>query len=339
MSQKWVNSFIPMFTISSYDLREIFKLDSGLIPRFSVTQSNSCRLSGFILTTNTFGKCSVTASSDGNANFLPISMTIDLGINLLPQILTSSNIPGSLYVSQLPYRLSATSSSGLPVVFSINGTPTNCDLKDNTIIYNQSTAGNCAFAYSVSGNDVYAPRSFAFNLRILDLALQTIASSNLPGRVFLSQYPYTLNVTLNTGQPVTFNYNGTPTNCILNGNVVTYKGNSPSFCQFIMEAPAIGNYARFSGTFRIETILKPPQYLTSSNIPSRLSQPQIPFTLSGTSLSGQPVSFFLNGTTSCTMNGNTITSAPVGRCAFFLQVAETDEYAAYVTTFNIEFVN
>ena len=328
-----------MFTISSYDLREIFKLDSGLTPKFSIGQSNSCRLSGTILTTYVYGKCPVTASSDGNANFLPTTMSIDLGINLLPQYLTSSNIPGSLYLNELPYKMSATSISGLPVAFSINGTPTNCGLTDNLITYNQTSAGYCAFAYSISGNDVYAPKSFAFNLRVLDLALQTIVSSNLPGKVFLSQYPFSLNVTLNTGQPVTFNYNGTPTNCILTGNVVTYKGTSPSFCQFIMEAPAIGNYARFSGTFRIETILKPSQYLISSNIPSRISLPQIPFTLTGTSLSGQPVYFFLNGTNSCTMNGNTITSAPVGRCAFFLQVAETPDYAAYGTTFNIEFVS
>jgi hypothetical protein len=38
------------------------------------------------------------------------------------------------------------------------------------------------------------------------------------------------------------------------------------------------------------------------------------------------------------MNGNTITNAPIGVCAFFLQVAETAEYAAYIKTFSIEFV-
>jgi hypothetical protein len=327
-----------MFTISSYDLREIFKLDSGLIPSFSVAQSDSCRLTGYILITNTFGKCAVTASSSGDFYFLPISMSIDLGVNLLPQNLTTSNIPTSLYISELPYELKATSSSGLPVVFEINGTPTDCTLSNNIITYKRNSAGYCAFALSIAGNDVYSAKSYGFMLRVLDLALQTIVSSNLPGKVFITQYPFTLSVNLNTNQPVSFSYNGTPTKCILTGNVVTYKGPDPSICQFVMEAPAIGNYAQFTRTFQIDTILKQSQYLTSSNIPSRISQPQIPFTLSGTSLSGQPVNFFLNGTTACTMNGNTITNAPIGVCAFFLQVAETAEYAAYIKTFSIEFV-
>jgi hypothetical protein len=320
-------------------LREIFILDSGLIPSFSVAQSASCRLSGHILITNTYGKCAVTASSSGNLYFLPISMSIELGVNLLPQNLTSSNIPTSLYISEFPFEFRATSSSGLPVVFSINGTPTNCGFNNNIITYNRNSAGYCAFALSIDGNDVYSSRSYGFMVRVLDLALQSIVSSNLPGKIFITQYPFTLNVTLNTGQPVSFSYNGTPTKCILSGNVVTYQGSDTSICQFVMEAPAIGNYAYFSRTFQIETILKQSQYLTSSNIPSRVSQPQIPFTLTGTSLSGQPVNFYLNGTTACTMNGNTITRAPVGVCAFFLQVAETAEYAAYSRTFSIEFVN
>ena len=86
------------------------------------------------VTLNNSGKLILTATNAGDRNYLPISISANLPVAIGNQTITFPSIDSPYIGTTL--SLMATSSSGLPVTYSINADSSNNILKSNTIILN-----------------------------------------------------------------------------------------------------------------------------------------------------------------------------------------------------------
>ena len=86
------------------------------------------------VTLNNSGKLILTATNAGDRNYLPISISANLPVAIGKQTITFPSIDSQYIGTTL--SLMATSSSGLPVTYSINADSSNNILKSNTIILN-----------------------------------------------------------------------------------------------------------------------------------------------------------------------------------------------------------
>jgi hypothetical protein len=123
---------------------------SGLPVSYAVT--GPATISGSTLTVTGAGTVVVTASQSGNASYAaaaPVSRTIT--IMALSQIITFSSI--SNHMAGTVVSLTASASSGLPVVFS-STTQTTCSVSGSTVTL--ITTGTCTLLASQPGNGQYS---------------------------------------------------------------------------------------------------------------------------------------------------------------------------------------
>ena len=124
---------------------------SGLSVTFSVVSGNAI-VSGSALTVNDSGSVVVRATQAGNVNYLPASadQTIS-GIAKLTQTITFATLPDRR-VSDPPFALTATASSGLPVAFAIVSGPA---LLNGATLTLGGTPGDVTVRASQPGNAAY----------------------------------------------------------------------------------------------------------------------------------------------------------------------------------------
>jgi len=127
---------------------------SGLPVTFSSTTTGVCYPVGSNLILVASGSCTVTASQPGNSSFDPATpRTSTFPVGKSSQTI-SFTAPEELKSAQLPYTLSATSSSGLPVSFA-SSTPEVCTVRDRALAF--VATGKCQVAASQAGDSAFAP--------------------------------------------------------------------------------------------------------------------------------------------------------------------------------------
>ena len=133
---------------------------SGLPVVLSVDRASGagvCTLSGRAVTYNNPGSCVIDANQAGNATYAAApqaQQTITVAGE--PQSITFTDPPGSGTVGDDPVTLSATASSGLPVVLSVDSSSGTgvCTLSGSTVTY--AAAGTCVIDANQAGNATYA---------------------------------------------------------------------------------------------------------------------------------------------------------------------------------------
>ena len=136
---------------------------SGLSVVLSITTGSPavCQLSAGTVTFNASGTCVVTAAQAGNSNFnAAVSVTQTIVVGKLNQSITFTS-PGNQDFGDPAFALTATASSGLPVVFSRDETLTTntaCSV-DDTGVVTILAVGDCAITVNQAGNSVYAAAS------------------------------------------------------------------------------------------------------------------------------------------------------------------------------------
>ena len=204
---------IPPFTLNA-------TASSGLPVRFSSQSPSVCTVAGSTVTLRAPGICTIRASQDGNAQFNPATAVRTFAVldqEKQRQTISFPDLPDRELASA-SFPVSATASSGLPVVFTTRS-PNTCAVGGNTVTLVQ--LGICTIVAVQGGNDVYsaavAERSFA----VIDPGKQsqTITFVAWPETGLVGQV-LPIQVTASSGLPVALSA-GTPAVCEVNISVLT----------------------------------------------------------------------------------------------------------------------
>jgi BspA type Leucine rich repeat region (6 copies) len=129
-------------------------------------------VSGSQLTINGTGTATISATQLGNSNYLSGTGSILLSVNKLPQAISFASIKPIIYSPLASIALSAKSSSGLPVSFSLSNTNV-FHLSDSNHLTITGT-GSTTVTANQDGNSTYAPASSVSQSFIVNKANQTI---------------------------------------------------------------------------------------------------------------------------------------------------------------------
>jgi hypothetical protein len=186
---------------------------AGLTPiTFTVLTGNAV-ISGNVLTANEPGIVGIRASQAGGGNYLPGSA--DMNITVKANQTIAFNAPTSALTLNQPVALSATSSAGLPVTFSL--VAGNATLSGNTLT--PTGVGPITVRASQIGNDTYAAASADLNFGSAQKIVQTITFPALSD-VSVTAEPITLAATSSSGLPITYVLVSGP--ATLSGNILTF---------------------------------------------------------------------------------------------------------------------
>jgi hypothetical protein len=124
--------------------------------------------------------------------------------NLSSQAITFDALPDR-GISDFPFSVSATASSGLPVTFTASGQCTATGTMGSTI--SGLGTGSCTVTAHQAGNTKFAPAPDVAQTFQISLTSQTITFHALPDRR-ISDFPFKVSATASSGLPVTFTASG-----------------------------------------------------------------------------------------------------------------------------------
>jgi hypothetical protein len=274
---------------------------SGLDVSFSVVDGPAT-ISGNTLSLSGAGSITIRASQSGDdKNNAAAVVDRSFTVSKANQTITFAPLPNRTY-GDGPFTLSATSSSGLDVSFSVVDGP--ATISGNTV--SLSGAGPVTIRASQSGDDKNNAATVVDRSFTVSKANQTITFAPLPNRTY-GDGPFTLSATSSSGLDVSFSVVDGP--ATISGNTVSLSGAGPVTIRASQSGDDKNNPAAVVD--RSFTVSKANQTITFASLPNR-TYGDGPFTLSATSSSGLDVSFsVVDGP--ATISGNTVSLSGAGR--------------------------
>ncbi len=274
---------------------------SGLPISYTSSLSSVATVSSNTLTIVGAGSSLITAIQSGNVNFLPATTVgQNLTVNKANQTITFSALP-SKALTDPPFALGATASSGLPISYSSSDL-TIATISGNTVTL-QNKSGTSNITATQAGNANYnAATPVVQPLNVVPKTSQTITFNALPGKI-LGDAPFNLTATASSGLAVTYT-SGDPTVAAISGSTVTIlKAGTVTITASQGGDPT---YAAAPDVQQTLTIGKGNQTITFGAL-AAVANTDPPFTLSATSSSGLPITFSSSNTSLATVSGNTVT--------------------------------
>jgi Peptidase family M28 len=181
---------------------------SGLPVTFSTT--GACTVTGTLVTFT--GACTVVASQAGNVDYEP-APDVARAFALAPAVQTISLAPlPDRRFGDLPFAVTASASSGLPVSFAATGT---CAFAGDTVTL--TGRGSCSVTASQPGDGNYLAAPDVTRTFVIARATQTISFSPLSGHR-LGDPPFEVVATASSALPVAFAAAGA---CSVTGTTVS----------------------------------------------------------------------------------------------------------------------
>ena len=256
---------------------------------FSVSEfTNECKI-----------RISETGSQDEvvglSTNTFSISSS---GTSTATQTLTFNEITDKTF-GAVPFAITATASSGLPITFSIVSGP--ATISGNTITL--TGAGTVVVKALQAGNANFNVASAERTFKVLP-ASQTITFNEITDKTF-GAVPFAITATASSGLPVTFSIVSGP--ATISGNTITLTGAGTVVVKALQAGNANFNVASAERTFKV---LPASQTITFNEITDKTFG-AVPFAITATASSGLPVTFsIVSGP--ATISGNTITLTGAG---------------------------
>lgn len=200
---------------------ELTATASSGLPVSYVVVSGPATVDGAILTVTGAGDITVEASQAGNDVYNAASpVTQSFAVAKAGQSIMFAAIEDKTY-GDSPVVLSATASSGLPVVFSLASGP--ATISGNTLTI--TGAGDVLVLASQAGNDNYLAAPDVQQTITVNKASQVISFAALPDKV-VGDLPFDLEATASSNLSVTFSISTEPATGIasLSGNTITLSG-------------------------------------------------------------------------------------------------------------------
>jgi sugar lactone lactonase YvrE len=200
-----------------------------------------------------------------------------IGTGSTDQNITFDSISAQIANSTL--ALSATASSGLPVIFGSNS-PSTCTVSGS--VATLLTAGTCGIVASQPGNATYGAASPVTQSFAVSLASQTISFTAIPSQILNTSVAVSLSALASSGLPVSFT-STTSTVCTASGSTVTLLASGTC----AIEASQSGN-----ATFAAATPVTQSFTITSVTLPTTSSFGSVEI---GTTSGAQSVTFTFAG--------------------------------------------
>ena len=293
---------------------------SGLNVNFSSNTLGICTVSAGLLTMMSEGDCSITGSQSGSSSYLAAKSVTNV-IKLSKGSQTINFAPTStLRFNSGPYTLQATASSGLAVSFASNS-PNVCSVTSNLLTMN--SVGICSISASQSGNGLFAAAPELIKTINMTKNGQYLEISNTGPGYFYAKTPFTVSAYSSYGFDLNFT-NKTEDICILGSprrtDITTGQFKVESLVTMV-KAGYCTITARVSGDEFYDSVETTRSFLANMSgqtidfyMPTTLNAANFPYNLSATSDSGLPVSYAINSSSACTLNGNTLIMVSAGYC-------------------------
>jgi hypothetical protein len=298
---------------------------SGLTVSYTASPASVCMVSGTTTVTAQFtsgGTCFITASQPGDnityAAAMPVTQTIMVSG---PQTI-AFYVPSPQYVG-IPFALTATASSGLPVATFASTSPTVCTVSGTTATF--IAAGMCSLTASQAGNNNVTAATASYTFPVA-LQSQTITFGTIASQT--TGTSLTLMATASSGLQVSYALTASPTGaCTLSGSTVTFV--LAGTCS--VTASQGGN-----STFAAALAATQPITVTAAALKSQTitfgtitaQQVGTPLSLTATASSMQPVSFASNTPAVCTVSGSAVTFLTSGSCTITASQGGNSSYSA-----------
>jgi hypothetical protein len=311
---------------------------SGLAVTYSTSAGSAdvCRLVNGSVWFVGSGTCRIFADQEGDAIYLAAPQAQQLfTVGLVPQTIAfTSTAPSSANLGDPPYSVSATASSGLPVVFSADpSSAAVCTVSGASVLV--VGAGTCIVNASQFGNLTYASaqvqQSFTVGGGAPSQSIQTIQFSSVPpAAAVVGGTAYTLGATASSGLPVTFSADGTSAGvCSVSGSTVTFTG--AGTCKIDADQPGDVNYVAAAQAQQSFPVTLVPQAVSFSSTPPAAAVVGDPaYTIAASASSGLGVTFSLSAGSAgvCTLTGSSVSFAGAGTCTIDADQAGNSTYQA-----------
>nr|MBW4077265.1 hypothetical protein [Acidobacteriota bacterium] len=316
--------------------------DSGLTVSLTIDSSSTvgaCSVSAGVVAMTGVGTCTLDANQAGNSTYAAATqVTQSFSIAQGTQTITfNSVVPSNASVGGLPYVLSATSSSGLTVQFSVAGTSGSgvCSVNAGQVSF--SGVGNCVIAANQTGNANYAAAPTAQQSFTVSEGVQTIHfSSTPPSSEVLGSTTYYPVATSSSKLPITTSIDSASTSgaCSMHSGVVTFL----ALGTCIIDANQYGGSgylpaSQVQQSIAVRTgvgstpgapVAQASIFVTST---SGVVGTPLTLTLSGGSGTGAVTYVVTNaGTANCSITGNAVSATSAGTCTVMVTKAADASY-------------
>ena len=228
--------------------------------------------------------CSAT---DAASNTATGSFTVT--VTRLSQTISFGPLPNHTY-GDADFPLSATSSSGLPLIYTTAASNPYCMLIGFTV--HIISAGICPITAQQAGNGNYLPAADVTQSLTIAQATQTISFGPLPNHTY-GEADFPLSASASSGLPVTFTVPASNPYCMLIGPVVHII--TAGICPITAQQAGNGNYLAAANVTQPFTINRAPLTITANNATRQYGQANPSF--------GGSYSAFVNGESASVLTG------------------------------------
>jgi hypothetical protein len=314
---------------------------SGLPVALSTSAGSAgvCTLVGTHLTLDGSGTCTLRANQAGDGAYLPAAQVSQIfAVSLTRQTIAFTSVPpGSAVVGGAPYTASATATSGLPVVFSVDSSSAGvCTVSGSTVT--PVGAGTCLIDANQFGDGTYdvAPQvqqSFTVGAGAPSLSVQSIHFTSVPpSGAVLGGPAYTVSAAASSGLPVTFSVAPASAGvCTLAGATVSLVG--VGTCTIDANQSGDASYQSAPQVQQSFSITLAPQTISFTSTPPATALAGDPaYAAAAAATSGLAVTFTADASSAgvCTVSGANVSLVGAGTCTIDANQAGNGAYQAAV---------
>ena len=304
---------------------------SGLLVSYTSNSNAVCTVSGPNVTLVSVGVCSISANQAGNTNFVAAAPVIRT-FNVLQGAQTINfTQPPDTALSAGPVSLTATATSGLPVIFTTNSGPI-CTVVGNSVTL--ASVGVCSITASQIGNPNFAAATPV--IRFFNVTANTnVITFPQPVNTALTAGPVVLTATATSGLAVSYATNSAAV-CTVSGASVTLV--SVGVCSITANQAGNASFSAAAPVTRTFNVLQGTQTINFTQ-PADTLVTAGPIGLTATATSGLAVTFASNALPVCTVSGASVTLVSVGICSITASQAGNANYTAATAvtrTFNVQ---
>lgn len=291
------------------------------------------------------GICTIEANQGGDATYAPApqapqSFAVSDAGGLTPQNITfTSTMPNNAQVGGATYVATATATSGLPVLLTIDGpSAAVCTIDAGVVTF--IGAGSCTIDANQGGDATFAPapqkqQSFPVAPGGFSLTPQTIAfTSPVPNGAVVAGPGYSATATATSGLPVTLTIDqASAAVCTLNGGIVSFIGagsctidaNQGGDATF---APAPQQQRSFAVLSAVGATAQTISFTSVEPVNAKVAGTT--YLASAIATSGLPVLLTIDASsaTVCKINAGTVTFVGAGTCTIDANQGGNATYAA-----------
>jgi hypothetical protein len=307
---------------------------SGLTVAFTIdaAAASVCSISGSTVSFTAVGTCIIDANQAGNANYNAAPQAQQsFAVAKGDQTITfTSTAPAGAKVGGPTYTVTATSSAGLTVAFTIDAAASAvCSISGSTVSF--IGAGTCVIDANQAGNANYNAAPQAQQSFAVAKGDQTITfTSTAPAGAKVGGPTYTVTATASSGLTVAFTIDASASSvCSISGSTVSFIG--VGTC--VIDANQAGN-ANYNAAPQVQqsfAVAKGDQTITfTSTAPAGAKVGGPTYTVTATASSGLAVSFTIDASASsvCSISGSTVSFIGVGTCVIDANQAGNVNYNA-----------